>query len=263
MSDPMSIECEAIRPDELAAIFEGCGLRPSMRCALAVSGGSDSTALMVLFADWLQREGVPAGRHLVLTVDHGLRADSGVEAQQVAAQASRLGFRHATLIWDGSVLRVRKEPDEPGRKKNPIFFHGQETDTFEMRPGEFFIIGDTTFVLVDKKPSASEGGSDYPTPHSEMTCSHQELRNFRFADADQRIEVLASLPALIRLSPSETELEEQVLDVRCALHAGPRHRLVVGLEDRGDRGKIRVGRRSDVHRPAACMTSTSRSWGSA
>jgi tRNA(Ile)-lysidine synthase len=91
-----------IGSDEVARLFAPLHQEPSGDpIALAVSGGSDSTALMVLFADWLQREGVPAGRHLVLTVDHGLRADSGVEAQQVAAQASRLGFRHATLIWEG------------------------------------------------------------------------------------------------------------------------------------------------------------------
>src|SRR5688572_57275 len=91
-----------IGSDEVARLFAPLHQEPSGDpIALAVSGGSDSTALMVLFADWLQRVGVPAGRHLVLTVDHGLRADSGVEAQQVAAQASRLGFRHATLIWEG------------------------------------------------------------------------------------------------------------------------------------------------------------------
>jgi tRNA(Ile)-lysidine synthase len=91
-----------IGSDEVARLFAPLHEEPSVDpIALAVSGGSDSTALMVLFADWLQREGVPAGRHLVLTVDHGLRAESGAEAQQVAAQASRLGFRHATLIWEG------------------------------------------------------------------------------------------------------------------------------------------------------------------
>ena len=56
---------------------------------------------------------------------------------------------------------------------------------------------------------------------------------------------------------------EQVLDVRRTLHARPRDRLVVGLEDGGDRGQIRACRRPDVHRPASRITSTNRSWGRA
>ena len=73
-----------------------------MRCALAVSGGSDSTALMVLYADWLRQQGADMGLHMVLTVDHGLRAESAAEARAVAAQAESLGFPHATLLWEGS-----------------------------------------------------------------------------------------------------------------------------------------------------------------
>ena len=56
-----------------------------MRCALAVSGGSDSTALMVLYADWLCQQGADMGLHMVLTVDHGLRPESAAEARTVAA----------------------------------------------------------------------------------------------------------------------------------------------------------------------------------
>ena len=72
-----------------------------MRCALAVSGGSDSTALMVLYADWLCQHGADMALHMVLTVDHGLRPESAAEARTVAAQAERLGFPHATLVWEG------------------------------------------------------------------------------------------------------------------------------------------------------------------
>lgn len=97
----MTREHELIPPDEAAALFGRCDLQPSMRCALAVSGGSDSTALMVLFAEWLHREGRAAGLHTVLTIDHGLRPESVSEARAVAAQAARLGFHHATLAWEG------------------------------------------------------------------------------------------------------------------------------------------------------------------
>jgi len=92
---------ESMRPDELAALFGRCGLMPPMRCALAVSGGSDSTALMVLYADWLCQQGWDRALHMVLTVDHGLRPESAAEAQTVAAQAEGLGFPHATLVWEG------------------------------------------------------------------------------------------------------------------------------------------------------------------
>lgn len=92
---------DPIRPDELAAVFGRCGLMPSMRCALAVSGGSDSTALMVLYADWLRQHGVDTALHMVLTVDHGLRPESAAEARTVAAHAESLGLPHATLVWEG------------------------------------------------------------------------------------------------------------------------------------------------------------------
>jgi tRNA(Ile)-lysidine synthase len=92
---------DPIQPAILAELFRRCGLMPSMRCALAVSGGSDSTALMVLYADWLRRQGGDVALHMVLTVDHGLRPESAAEARIVAAQAESLGFPHATLVWEG------------------------------------------------------------------------------------------------------------------------------------------------------------------
>lgn len=92
---------DPIRPDDLAALFGRCGLTAPVRCALAVSGGSDSTALMVLHADWLRRQGGDTALHMVLTVDHGLRPESAAEARTVAAHAESLGFPHATLVWQG------------------------------------------------------------------------------------------------------------------------------------------------------------------
>jgi tRNA(Ile)-lysidine synthase len=95
---------DPIRPDELDGLF--ARFAPFGPCALAVSGGSDSTALMVLFADWLRLHGQEAARHTVLTVDHGLRATSADEARAVAAAATQVGYGHATLRWEGPKPRT-------------------------------------------------------------------------------------------------------------------------------------------------------------
>ena len=91
---------EPIAQEELADLFAE-PLVAADGIALAVSGGSDSTALMLLYSDWLALAGLSRGAVTVLTVDHRLRAQSGEEAQAVARLAHELGFRHATLAWEG------------------------------------------------------------------------------------------------------------------------------------------------------------------
>nr|WP_256368219.1 tRNA lysidine(34) synthetase TilS [Mangrovicoccus sp. HB161399] len=63
---------------------------------MAVSGGSDSTALMHLAARI-----DPARDWRVVTVDHGLRAASADEARAVGRAAAALGLRHDILEWRG------------------------------------------------------------------------------------------------------------------------------------------------------------------
>lgn len=66
---------------------------------LAVSGGIDSVAMMLLAARW--RSSRPSGPRLfVATVDHGLRPESALEAAAVAGWAREAGLSHATLVWD-------------------------------------------------------------------------------------------------------------------------------------------------------------------
>lgn len=107
---PMSGDTSDNRPigvDELACLFSPfLQDHPVEPVALAVSGGSDSTALMVLFVDWLRQEDGDPGRHTVLTVDHRLRPESAAEAREVADRAAALGFRHATLVWEGEKPRT-------------------------------------------------------------------------------------------------------------------------------------------------------------
>jgi tRNA(Ile)-lysidine synthase len=66
--------------------------------AVAVSGGPDSLALAILLDRWAKRRG---GRAIALTVDHGLRRESAVEARRVARWMRSRGITHRTLAWRG------------------------------------------------------------------------------------------------------------------------------------------------------------------
>jgi tRNA(Ile)-lysidine synthase len=84
---------------ESAQLF--AALAGSRGIVLAVSGGSDSTALMYLFARWANGHHPRFLSSLVVTVDHGLRSAAADEARLVGRQAAALGLRHATLRWSG------------------------------------------------------------------------------------------------------------------------------------------------------------------
>src|SRR5262249_49462596 len=99
---PMTSDDLAFERDDLDRLFRYLREPASRGVALAVSGGSDSTALMVLMAEWLAGTGQDPGAVFVLTVDHGLRPQSASEARAVKEVALSLGFRHALLPWRGA-----------------------------------------------------------------------------------------------------------------------------------------------------------------
>jgi tRNA(Ile)-lysidine synthase len=70
------------------------------RLALAVSGGPDSLALMLLAHEYAVATGV-RDRFIVYSVDHQLRTEAADEVRFVIEQAHRLGFKARALKWDG------------------------------------------------------------------------------------------------------------------------------------------------------------------
>ena len=67
--------------------------------AVAVSGGADSLALLLLLVDWAANKEMPPP--VVLTVDHGLQSDSKRVAEAVARRARALHLRAYVLRWTG------------------------------------------------------------------------------------------------------------------------------------------------------------------
>jgi tRNA(Ile)-lysidine synthase len=72
---------------------------------IAVSGGPDSTALLLMAAEWAKRRGKM--RIEAATVDHGLRPESADEAKAVAKLCARLGVGHRILQWKGAKPATR------------------------------------------------------------------------------------------------------------------------------------------------------------
>ncbi|WHO74359.1 tRNA lysidine(34) synthetase TilS [Rhizobium sp. BT03] len=76
-------------------------LQSPARILVAISGGSDSTGLLLLLD-----EAVKAAPHLKIslcaaTVDHALRTGSADEAREVAALCTPLGIAHTIMTWQG------------------------------------------------------------------------------------------------------------------------------------------------------------------
>ncbi|MEZ5743972.1 MAG: tRNA lysidine(34) synthetase TilS [Sphingomonadaceae bacterium] len=109
----MPADREALRPDaalvarfaaRLDDLWDDAG--GEARLAVAVSGGPDSTALLLLAAAALP------GRVEAATVDHGLRPEAADEAAMVAALCARLDVPHETLrveVAPGSVQARARE----------------------------------------------------------------------------------------------------------------------------------------------------------
>jgi tRNA(Ile)-lysidine synthase len=88
---------------EADALFRGLQDLPGL--VLAVSGGPDSTALLVLVARWAKRL-KRAPKLIAVTIDHGLRPEAAREAAMVKHLARRLGVAHRTLRWRGRKPRT-------------------------------------------------------------------------------------------------------------------------------------------------------------
>jgi tRNA(Ile)-lysidine synthase len=93
----------AITPGRIEALF--APLARAKGVLLAVSGGPDSTALLIMAARWGAKPERP--RIEVATVDHAMRASSREEAEAVGALARRLGLTHHLIEWRGEKPRSR------------------------------------------------------------------------------------------------------------------------------------------------------------
>lgn len=102
-SDPIRAEESPVQDAELDALF--APLTAFRSLILAVSGGADSMALMLLISRWAAGR-AEAPKIVVATVDHGLRGEARAEAAWVVGEARALGFDAHLLTWSGDKPRT-------------------------------------------------------------------------------------------------------------------------------------------------------------
>jgi len=172
------------------------------------------------------RRALPEGQTLVLG-----RA-AGVWTVPWDQHVSR---RHATLQYSRNRLEVTALADA----QNPIYFRGKESARFALRPGEHFVIGGTTFTLVDQRVNINR---DVLQPIQQQRFSSQYLKQIQFRNPDHRMEVLSRLPDVISRATGDSEL--RVLLVSMLLAGVPRADTAAVVAVEGDFD------RSDEARPA-------------
>lgn len=120
------------------------------------------------------------------------------------SQISRSHIHVRSLAGDRIEVRVI------AGARNAVFHRGRQAQQFVLVAGDHFVIGRTTFTLVNRPGASDVITRDNVTEHA---FDHVMLRRRNFHDAAARIEMLARLPDLITGSHSDQELLVRVTGV--------------------------------------------------
>ncbi len=119
---------------------------------------------------------------------------------------NHISSRHAELEFQGGRLQVTKL----STAKNPIFYHGRAENSFALAPGEHFVIGTTSFALVEEQVDVT---IDTPPPVSERVFSRDFLEHVQYKHAAEWLETLSRLPQIISRATDDDELCAQLVNV--------------------------------------------------
>lgn len=144
---------------------------------------------------------------------------------------SQISRRHVLLTPEGDGLRVELIEGAA----NPVFFGGQKQDSFLLKPGEHFVIGQTSFSLSADRAFVSLA----PSPISQRTFSHEFLQKVPYRDADRRIEVLNRLPEIISGAASVSDLLGRTVNT-----------LMEGIPAASTIGIVQLQKKVEVENPA-------------
>jgi adenylate cyclase len=112
---------------------------------------------------------------------------------------------HCELLLDGSQLKVKRLDSA----RNPVYFQEVDTREFIIGAGQGFRIGQTLFQLVSVDFSDGVSGSHI----EEHSFGPDQLKKFKFYNAEHRLEVLTKLPKAISKAGNDEELAQASIKV--------------------------------------------------
>ena len=152
----------------------------------------------------------------------------------------RISGLHVQLQPAGSALQLTKLP----HATNPVFVDGREVNSVLLQPGQTFVIGTTSFEL---QLSVRSDSSQPPADGiRQLTIDRQSLEQVRFDDTARRIEVLTSLPTVLREAAVERELSQQLTAMLLAGISNADLAAVVGLSDQSQPRILHAEHRFDA-----------------
>ena len=162
-------------------------------------------------------------REFVLADNRQLVLGRADEADVATAWDERISRRHAELqaSRDGVVVQRVAE------STNPIFVDGVEVTTARITSGQSFVIGDSRFEV----QQVTQTDSPRNQTVQQLAIDRQQLQRVRYDDAAKRIDVLTSLPSVIRESGIERDLHVRLASLLLAGIQNADGVAIVGLAD--------------------------------
>ncbi len=131
--------------------------------------------------------------------------------------------RHVELQVDSNGVALRKLADS----SNLVFVDGAAVEVATLTPGEAFVIGESRFEVQQVTQIDSPGHRQI----QQLSIDRQQLQRVRYDDAAKRIEVLTSLPAVIRESGVERDLHIRLASLLLAGVQNADGVAIVGLSE--------------------------------
>src|ERR1700722_12971936 len=133
-----------------------------------------------------------------------------------------LGRQHVELTLKIDRLKARRLAGAA----NPIFYAGKQADSFELKVGESFVIGRTSFTLAEYEKTPTPSSKEERRLVEALTVAPGELSSVAFRDAPHRLDVLSRLPGVISSASDDPDLFTRLGDM---LLAGIRRADAVAL----------------------------------